>query len=102
MPERDEYKFRYILQKDKNAPLIILYPSLVKDTIHIIPQYLQKMFFDEGYSIVMLGSHFHWEFVRSMPEGYCPGIPSQDADNIKLVTHKILDKLENKYECKFE
>lgn len=60
------------------------------------------MFFDEGYSIVMLGSHFHWEFVRSMPEGYCPGIPSQDADNIKLVTHKILDKLENKYECKFD
>ena len=52
------------------------------------------MFFDEGYSIVMLGSHFHWEFVRSMPEGYCPGIPSQDADNIKLVTHKILDKLD--------
>ena len=37
-----------------------------------------------------------------MPEGYCPGIPSQDADNIKLVTHKILDKLENKYECKFD
>ena len=102
MPERDEYKFRYILQKDKNAPLIILYPSIGEGYNTHHSTVFAKMFFDEGYSIVMLGSHFHWEFVRSMPEGYCPGIPSQDADNIKLVTHKILDKLENKYECKFD
>lgn len=102
VPERDEYKFRYILQKDKNAPLIILYPSIGEGYNTHHSTVFAKMFFDEGYSIVMLGSHFHWEFVRSMPEGYCPGIPSQDADNIKLVTHKILDKLENKYECKFD
>lgn len=102
VPERAEYKFRYIMQKDKKAPLIILYPSVGEGYNAHHNTVFAKMFYDEGFSIVMLGSHFHWEFVKSMPEGYCPGIPSVDSDNIKLVTRKILDKLQDKYECEFE
>jgi len=100
-PDRDEYKFRYIMQKDKTAPLIILFPSVGEGYNAHHNTVFAKMFYDEGYSIVMLGSHFHWEFAKSMPQGYCPGVPDVDADNIKLVTRKILDKLENKYECEF-
>lgn len=100
-PDRDEYKFRYIMQKDKTAPLIILFPSVGEGYNAHHNTVFAKMFYDEGYSIVMLGSHFHWEFAKSMPEGYCPGNPEVDVDNIKLVTRKILDKLENKYECEF-
>lgn len=101
VPNRDEYKFRYIMQKDKNAPLVILFPSVGEGYNAHHNTVFAKMFYDEGYSIVMLGSHFHWEFAKSMPEGYCPGNPQVDVDNIKLVTRKILDKLENKYECEF-
>lgn len=102
VPDRDEYKFRYIMQKDKTAPLIILYPSVGEGYHTHHNTVFAKMFYDEGYSIVMVGSHFHWEFVKSMPKGYCPGVPSVDADNLKLVTSKILNKLEEKYDCKFD
>lgn len=100
-PEREEYKFHYILQKDKNAPLVILYPSIGEGSNNHHSIVFGKIFYDQGYSVVMQGSHFHWEFVKSMPQGYCPGIPSEDADYIKLLTTKIIEKLSDKYECEF-
>lgn len=98
---REPYKYRYILQKDKTAPLVILYPSIGEGSNAHHSVVFAKMFYDAGYSVVIQGSHFHWEFVKSMPQGYCPGIPSNDADYIKLVTSKIMTSLCAKYNCDF-
>ena len=98
---REPYKYRYILQKDKTAPLVIMYPSIGEGSNAHHSVIFAKMFYDAGYSVIIQGSHFHWEFVKSMPEGYCPGIPSQDADYIKLVTSKIMDSICAKYGCDF-
>ena len=98
---REPYKYRYILQKDKTAPLVIMYPSIGEGSNAHHSIIFAKMFYDAGYSVIIQGSHFHWEFVKSMPEGYCPGIPSQDADYIKLVTSKIMESICAKYGCNF-
>lgn len=98
---REPYKYRYILQKDKTAPLVIMYPSIGEGSNAHHSVIFAKMFYDAGYSVIIQGSHFHWEFVKSMPEGYCPGIPSQDADYIKLVTSKIMESVCAKYGCDF-
>ena len=98
---REPYKYRYILQKDKTAPLVIMYPSIGEGSNAHHSVIFAKMFYDAGYSVIIQGSHFHWEFVKSMPEGYCPGIPSQDADYIKLVTSKIMESICAKYGCNF-
>ena len=101
-PEKENYKFRYIMQKDKNSPLAIIYPSIGEGIMSEHSEILAKIFYDSGYSVVIQGSHFQWEFVKSMPDTYKPGIPTQDADYLKLTTAKIIDKLENKYSCKFK
>ena len=101
-PEKENYKFRYIMQKDKNSPLAIIYPSIGEGIMSEHSEILAKIFYDSGYSVVIQGSHFQWEFVKSMPDAYKPGIPTQDADYLKLTTAKIIDKLENKYSCKFK
>lgn len=98
---RADYKYRYILQKDKRAPLVILYPSIGEGSNAHHSIIFAKIFYDMGYSVVIQGSHFHWEFVKSMPKGFCPGIPSQDADYIKLVTSKIIESICVKYKCEF-
>ncbi|MBR1775910.1 VacJ family lipoprotein [bacterium] len=98
---RDNYKFKYILQKDKTSPLIILYPSIGEGAGAHHSIVFAKIFYDLGYSVVMQGSHFHWEFVKSMPQGYSPGIPYNDAKQVRLVTSKILDYLNKKYDCSF-
>lgn len=100
-PEKENYKFRYIMQKDKNAPLAIIYPSIGEGIQSYNAVVMAKLFYDEGYSVVIQGSHFQWEFIKSMPENYYPGIPAVDVKYLKNITAKIVDKLENKYECKF-
>ena len=99
---REPYKFKYILQKDSNAPLMIFYPSIGEGAGNHHSLVFAKMFYDAGYSVVMQGSHFHWEFVKSMPEGFAPGIPSADSEYIRQVSSKIIKDLEEKYNCKPE
>ena len=92
------YKYKYILQKDKNAPIIFIYPSIGEGAGNHHSIIFAKLFYDEGYSVIMQGSHFHWEFVKSMPENFAPGIPTKDSELVQLVSSKILDKLSSKYE----
>ena len=100
-PDKENYKFRYIMQNNKNAPLAIIYPSIGEGIQSHHALVMAKLFYDEGYSVVIQGSHFQWEFVKSMPDNYHPGVPTQDIKYLKNVTAKIIDKLETKYDCKF-
>ncbi len=100
-PDKADYNFKYIMQKDKNSPVAIIYPSIGEGITSGHSVILAKIFYDEGYSVIIQGSHFQWEFVKSMPQGYAPGIPSVDTEYLKTVTGKIIEKLENKYNCKF-
>lgn len=101
-PDKEDYKFRYIMQKDKNAPLAIIYPSIGEGIQSHHSVVMAKLFYDAGYSVVIQGSHFQWEYVKSMPDDYRPGIPGKDADFLKDVTAKIVDKLQTKYSCEFK
>lgn len=94
---KEPYKFKYILQKDSNAPLMIFYPSIGEGAGNHHSLVFAKMFYDAGYSVVMQGSHFHWEFVKSMPDGFAPGLPQNDSEYIRQVSLKILEFLSEKY-----
>lgn len=99
---KDDYKFRYILQKDKKeSPVAIIYPSIGEGIMSSHSVLLAKIFYDEGYSVIIQGSHFQWEFVKSMPDGYVPGLPVKDAENLRMVTTKILEKLSEKHNYEF-
>lgn len=95
---KEPYKFKYILQKDKTAPLMIFYPSIGEGAGNHHSLVFAKIFYDAGYSVVMQGSHFHWEFVKSMPDGFAPGLPDIDSEYLRLVTLKIIENLQEKYQ----
>ena len=99
---KDNYTYRHIMQKDKSSPVAIIYPSIGEGIMSSHSVLLAKIFYDKGYSVVIQGSHFQWEFVKSMPDGYKPGLPAKDAESLRLITTKILESLESKYECHFE
>ena len=99
--DREDYNFKYIMQKDKNSPLAILYPSIGEGITSHHSLVFAKIFYDAGYSVLILGSHFNWEFVKSMPKGYAPGMPMVDVAYLRDATNKMVKKLEDKYECKF-
>lgn len=97
--KRPNYKYQYILQKNKNAPLAIIYPSFGEGIRSHHSIVLAKLFYDEGYSVVIQGSVFQWEFVKSMPSDYRPGFPKMDTHYLRLITSKILANLETKKAC---
>lgn len=100
-PKKPKYRYRYILQKTPNSPLAILYPSIGEGITAEKSVVLAKMLYDEGYSVLIQGSSFNWEFIKSMPDGYVPGLPTQDAQYLRLTTKKIIDKIEAKKGYKF-
>lgn len=100
-PNRPEYKYRYILQKNKTSPVAIIYPSIGEGIRSDHSDVFAKILYLKGYSVVIEGSPFHWEFVKSMPDGYKPGLPAQDAKYLRLVSAKILDNVELKKKHKF-
>ncbi len=99
---KDDYKYRYLLQKDKHAPVAVIYPSIGEGILSSHSVMLGKIFYDAGYSIIIQGSHFQWEFVKSMPDNYYPGLPENDAKILRELTAKIVNQLEEKNDCKFE
>jgi len=99
---RNDYTFRYIMQKNKKAPLAILYPSTGDGVKASHPIMFAKMFYDAGYSVIIHGNPFQWEFVKSMPEDYRPGLPSRDAHMLRASTTRIINRLQEKYKCNFE
>lgn len=100
--KRPNYKYRYILQKNTTAPVAIIYPSIGEGIMSDKSAAMAKILYDGGYSVVIQGSSFHWEFVKSMPCGYKPGMPSRDAKYLRNVSAKILANLEMKKGCKFD
>lgn len=101
---KDNYKFRYILHKETNgkSPLVIIYPSIGEGITSTHSVFLAKIFYDAGYSVVIQGSHFQWEFVKSMPDNYHPGLPAEDAKALRELTGKIISQIESKHNRNFE
>lgn len=101
-PNRQNYKYRYLLQKEQTSPLAILYPSIGEGIRADKSTILAKLLYEEGYSVIILGSSFNWEFIKSMPEGYRPGVPSEDAKYLRLTTAKIIDNIQTKQKYTFD
>ena len=99
-PDCPKYKYRYLLQH-KPSPVAVIYPSIGDGAMSTHAAKFAKIFYDKGYSVVILSSHFNWEFAHSMPKEYYPGNPSVDVEYVKYTTDKIIAELENKNNSKF-
>lgn len=97
-----KYKYRYILQKDKSAPIAVIYPSIGEGIMSQESMMQAKILYEKGYSVVIMSSAFNWGFVKSMPNDYAPGLPYEDAKKLRIATCIILDKLEAKNKCYFK
>lgn len=101
-PGRPKLKYKYILQKDKSAPLAIIYPSVGEGITAIQPTVEANILYDEGYSVLITISTFNWEFFNSLPGKYAPGLPPQDARTLRKITPIIINDIQSKNTCKFD
>jgi len=95
---RPKYTFRYILQKNKTSPLAIIFPSIGEGVNNNHSVILAKMFYDEGYSILILGNHFQWEFLKSLDKDYKVGLINDDVKYINKLINNSINYLSKKYD----
>lgn len=100
--KKPKYRYRYLLQKNKTSPVAILYPSIGEGIMSDQSNVFASILYSLGYSVIIQGSAFNWEFIKSMPDGYKPGLPYQDAKYLRLTTAKILKDVQTKKGCKFK
>ena len=100
-PNRSKYKYRYVLQKDKTSPVAIIFPSVGEGVDNSHNSYFAKMFYDDGYSVIILGSHFQWEFLKSLKKGYAVGNIKDDVKLVNLLVDNIISDLSKKYNRTF-
>ena len=98
---RPKYRIRYILQKNKTSPLVILFPSVGEGVENNHSNILAKIFYEEGYSVLILGSHFQWEFLRSIEKGHKIGLISDDVKYINILVNNSISYLSKKYDRVF-
>lgn len=97
LKDREKYRFKYILQKNKNAPLVIIFPSVGEGVNSSHSATLAEIFYNEGYSALILGNYFHWEFLKSIDKDYKLGNIQNDVKYINLVINSAIDYLSKKY-----
>lgn len=96
-PDCPKYRFRYILQKNKQTPLAIIFPSIGEGIDNNHSTILAKLFYDEGYSVIILGSHFQWEFLKSIEKGHRLGLIKDDVKFINKLVNNSINYLSKKY-----
>ena len=94
--DKEKYNFKYILQKNKCSPLVIIFPSIGEGITSAHSSNIAKIFYDEGYSIIILGSHFHHAFVKSLDNHY-PGVIKDDIEYINALVNNTISYLSKKY-----
>ncbi len=100
-PNNDKYQFRYVLQKDKKSPLVIIFPSIGEGINSSHNNIMAKMFYKQGYSVVIIGSHFQWEFLKSLDKDYKVGFIKDDVKYIDKLINNIISYLSNRYDRVF-
>jgi len=97
-PNRQKYQVKYILQKDKKSPLVILFPSVGESSNSSHNVSLANIFYNEGYSVLILGSYFHWEFSKSIEEEHKLGVIKDDIKYVNYLINNSISYLSKKYD----
>lgn len=91
-----KYQYRYILQENKNAPLAIIYPSFGEGVMSNESLIQAKILYDSGYCVLIMGSPFQWQFVKSMYDNYRPGNLYYDASCMRRATALAISNIQGK------
>jgi hypothetical protein len=81
----------------KPAPLITIIPGLGSLYLEQTLMLLANMFYNKGYSVLVISNPFSWEFMQSAASTPTPGYPIKDSQDVYYALYKITSHLKVKY-----
>lgn len=91
-PNKPELKYNLWLQ-DKPADIVIIIPGTGESYVDLTPTAFAELFYNNGYSAVILSSAFNWQFMQSSASVLTPGYTPFDAKDVKNAVVKMLKKI---------
>jgi len=86
--------------QDHPAPLLFILAGLGSNPYFGVAQYLARLFYEEGFHVVILPSPMSWNFALSTSQSGAPGYAPEDARDLYEAMQKSLAVLRDRYNVK--
>jgi hypothetical protein len=95
-PERDPLTYNLWLQ-EKPAELIVVLPGLGGHYSNVTPTAFADLFYNAGYSVLVISSAMNWEFMGNASSVKAPGYTPVDAADVLNALQIISKQLDREY-----
>ena len=89
-----------LYRQDHPAPLLFILAGLGSNPYFGVAQYLARLFYEEGFHVVILSSPMSWNFALSTSQSGAPGYAPEDARDLYEAMQKSLAVLRDRYNVK--
>ncbi|HEX9265758.1 MAG TPA: hypothetical protein VF977_15500 [Candidatus Binatia bacterium] len=89
-----------LYRQDHPAPLLFILAGLGSNPYFGVAQYLARLFYEEGFHVVILPSPMSWNFALSTSQSGAPGYAPEDARDLYEAMQKSLAVLRDRYNVK--
>jgi len=101
IPGHDEMEYKVWLQSQKDAPLAIIIPGTGSHCTSDTAAALAEIYYDQGYSAVVMNSAMNWQFIESASSTQVPGFTPVDANDTRNAIAAVVADLEKNKERTF-
>lgn len=95
-PKRKPLSYNLWL-KDKPAELVVILPGIGGSYSSITPTAFAHLFYQAGYSVLIISNAMNWEFMESASSVKAPGYTPTDAADVYNALKIIAKKLDEQY-----
>lgn len=99
LPGKPELKYNLWMQ-DKPADMVVIIPGTGENFVDLTPTAFADMYYQQGYSAVIISNAFNWEFMQAAGSVLAPGYTPVDAKDVKNALDLLLRKLKKDYPSK--
>lgn len=99
--DRPNLSYKVWVRDEEKTPLALIIPGIGAHFTNDNLAALAEVFYDDGYSVAVIGSVFNWEFIRAGSTAPTPGYAPDDAKDIYNALIKIVDEMKRIYGDKF-
>src|SRR5437868_213386 len=89
-----------LYRQDHPAPLLFILAGLGSNPYFGVAQYLARLFYEEGFHVVILPSPMSWNFALSTSQSGAPGYAPEDVRDLYEAMQKSLAVLRDRYNVK--
>src|SRR6266849_6047868 len=89
-----------LYRQNRPAPLLFIVPGIGSNPYLGVATYLARLFYQEGFHIVILLSPMSWNFALSASRSGAPGYAPADARDLYEAMQKSLPVLRDRYNVK--